>query len=730
LNALYNKLSYILLTRQSILATHNKGVNLSGISKIIKSIDPDEDEIAIPNPKQQSKLGLQPLVDEALPNPSPKRLETRALDNYSNIGVENPRWILTVTLTATLIWLISAVIITVSSLRIIDNWQSFTPMQWAGFVTMILGPLIMIGIAAYAMRQLARISAQATQLQIMADRLSQPDQLILERSETMSSAIAQHVDLINTKLNEGVGRISALEDILKNQTAYIEKANKDAEASAQSMDQHLQAQKTAFETIAATYDERMGGLSEMMDTHAQNLTIATRLAEQKIKEARISVEGATAKINSASDIVRANTVQAASTLSGSHDEIKSLGDIIKQRSDELDEVYKKHANDLTTMIEHLRDEQQNLGANMEDTFVKMRDLSLSAQASAESLSDASSAGKETIQSLAQSASLADDAVKTRFAEMEQMVRYSTEHAQNINSVASQRVQDSLEQTRTEIARIERDMAGLQDKLQRSALPSARPKELESPGARPSTRERKARVHLKPIQFSEQEQDEEEIEIPETGEDNGDKNLSDRIGTITDEEKALDLHIETPDIREIKQGLVSSDPILAAIRPVAEYESNKKSKSGFSLRDLFGGRSDENDDASMSIAGSGSNLAERKRAEDNADRNFVRALTEMGLSPNVIVDDGCVIEAANNRASQGHEAMSRSVIARLNVPVKHFAATLSSDPELSKRTIGFATDFDQKVEKLAGDREAIRTRLESEGGRAYLICDAALNYGRV
>lgn len=184
------------------------------------------------------------------------------------------------------------------------------------------------------------------------------------------------------------------------------------------------------------------------------------------------------------------------------------------------------------------------------------------------------------------------------------------------------------------------------------------------------------------------------------------------------------------MQEIEKGLVSSDPILAAIRPVAEYESNKKTKSGFSLRGLFGGRSDENEDASMSIASSGPNLADRKGAEETASLNFIRTLTEMGLSPNVIVDDGCVIEATNTRSSQGHEAMSRSVIARLNVPVKHFAATLSYDPDLSQRTIDFATGFDQKVEKLKGDREAIRTRLESESGRAYLICDGALNYGRV
>ena len=265
------------------------------------------------------------------------------------------------------------------------------------------------------------------------------------------------------------------------------------------------------------------------------------------------------------------------------------------------------------------------------------------------------------------------------------------------------------------------MAGLQDKLARSELSTSDQSKMEIPDTRANARKRKPRVNIKPIAVATDEKITENVEEP-------------RVEVETDQtkdikESNLELLVEPTDVQEVKAGLESSDPILAAIRPVAEYESNKKQKAGFSLRGLFG-RSDDQDDASLSIVGSGP--ASTNSDQENASLNgsFVRTLTEMGLSPNVIVDDGCVIEAANNRSSQGHEAMSRSVITRLSVPVKHFAATLSEDADLSKRTIEFATDFDQKVEKLANDREAIRTRLESETGRAYLICDAALNYGRV
>jgi len=176
-----------LLTRQTIQITDNKGVYVSGISKIIKSIEPGEDETEIPLPKHKSKLGLQPLGDEPAAQSPPRRLDTTPLSTFEPPVANNPRWIFTIG--ATLIWLLSAAIIAFSLLRLGENWGVFTPMQWAGLVTMILGPLAIIWIANFAMRQLVRVSTQASHLQQMADRLSQPDLLVLGPAPSLNMSI-------------------------------------------------------------------------------------------------------------------------------------------------------------------------------------------------------------------------------------------------------------------------------------------------------------------------------------------------------------------------------------------------------------------------------------------------------------------------------------------------------------------------------------------------------------
>ena len=39
---------------------------------------------------------------------------------------------------------------------------------------------------------------------------------------------------------------------------------------------------------------------------------------------------------------------------------------------------------------------------------------------------------------------------------------------------------------------------------------------------------------------------------------------------------------------------------------------------------------------------------------------------------------------------------------------------------------YVAQFNARINAIESDREAIRTRLESDAGRAFLLCDAALN----
>ncbi|MCF6221809.1 MAG: hypothetical protein L3J65_11920 [Robiginitomaculum sp.] len=741
------------------------------------SADKTKDTLELTKPvvqKAAEQTPKAPALPEALASKAPNSPQAQAFSAPQG-DTPNYDWLKKLTIITVIFWIALVAGLLFAVLKIGANWQSYSALQWTTIIGLIIGPALLIFVAGYALKQLAEISGQAHTLAQTANALISPDDRVIGKSKIMAAAIASQVDEVNEKLNIAVGQLSSMEDVIKNQTQALDTANAGSRETVDKINASVESQNATLKSMTASLDDSMESLSTNLTMHTDNLAKSVQIAEQKIKEARISVEGATAKINSASDIVHANTVQASATLSASHEDIKSLGDIIRLRSEELDDVYKKHAGELTAMIEHLRDEQTALGASMEQRLVKMRNLSLSAQASAESLSNASKSGKETIEALAAAASLADGAVKTRFAEMRDMVQYSTEHAQSISDMAAKRVQDSLELTRKEIIRIEQEMADLQsrigDKKHKSLeLVPEEPTALEpeTSDARPTKNTKKrTRLMLKPIIDIGHDKPNLDTE-PDPAEEPVEIFNPEPISTIVEqtpqeqtskeqahqEQAPLDLGgqmIEPDMIRQTMEPLEpapldiptantkaeqTSEPTPPsadeAVRRTAPLEEpNKpKAKSGL-FRNLFGGRGDEKEPSALDIVGK--TVAPEPlntNPPPTDDEILIADLAQLGLSANAVVDEGCIIEATNARAANGHEAMSRCVVARLKNPVEHLVKSLTVDDALSDKAIVFATRFDRTIELLASDREAIRTRLESEKGRAYLLCDAALNYGRV
>lgn len=771
-------------------------------------------------PKLSGQAPIQhPTYQAPIPQPS---MPQPSMPQHLPSQPDTPRfaWVSIVTIFAFICWCGIAAILCISILKLHTNAATYSPLQWAGIIGMLLGPVLMIGVASYSLKQLARLTPLAATLSHAVTELTQPDITAVRKSKTIAIAIGQQVDEVENKISTALGRLATLEDVLNVQTTSLAQSNIDATQTADHISLALSKQSEALGDISNTFDERMQVLSTMLTSHTDSLAEASNLAEQKIKEARISVEGATAKINSASDIVRTNTVQAAATLSSSHQDIHSLGLVLTERSEELENVYKKHANDLTSMIEELRDEQQNLGVVLEERLAKMRDLSLSAQASAESLIIASDAGRDTVEALAKSATLADTAVKARFTEMREMVQYSNEQAQSISEKAAQRVKDTLELTRKQILRIEDDMGDLQDRignpLHKSLefVPVDDEAQHENPVDAfldPSTQKRrwtrlklkpvKEELHLTPLQNK-------GVNIPDVPQDiNIQENVT--LGLNDENDNFETRHPETNDVEDISEpsqpqaepapqtvqepesapsqdsvysndtsmpnitaqasmqedamqegamqdehpidfytepeALAQADPLLASIRQHTQDHlitrtldtlPHKDKRPSF-FRNLFGDKSEAQADASLSIANSPTDIAPAvpvvtppAQSPTHDVNNIVEELSQLGLAPNVIVDDGCIIEAANARANQGHDVMSRNIGIRLKSPVEHLYKALTLDANLSQRTINFATEFDQSIETLGKNREAIRSHLESEHGRAYLLCDAALNYGRV
>jgi len=758
---------------------------LSKIRSKISSIEADDDVVS-------KALGLHP-VDESTPvkpvaaeqkekikrtkaeksteAPMPA-IVSRPARNQSSFDEEAPRWPHFTVLAFGLLWLIGSFFVS-SSIYDFGNLSSYSAGQLGGLIFLIFFPLLLLGVAYYALRQLAGMTHHASRLDRAANSLMQVDETVVRRATEMSGVVKKEIDTLNLGIDTALTRASTLQGVLDEQTEKLGETGLSIEDKTQKITEKLSTEREALWSISNTFEEQMKVLTASLDTHSENLALSTKTAEQKIQEARLSVENTSSKINQTSDLIRNNTMEAAETLSGNQNEILKLSDQLKHRAEEIDSIYQKHSEDLGAMIAQLKNEQEVLSHSLEERLTKMRDMALSAQVSAERLTEASEAGRKTVLSLSEAAQLSESTIQKRFADLEQMVEISNSRAESINEKAARRVQDSLAQTRKEISRIETDMMDLQEKLSSAADSSvSNLKADDSPSVvedktepaiddpEPVIPPKKSSGTLK-LRPAEDLEDTQPSRAPTTSgsslvaglrpapkqETEMQPELSQEPKSSKPDNSSLDLDIE--------QGLMR--PATRSTVPLPSYEDdNQKSW----LKKLFGknepaprrimpreeySHSQEAPSLAMpaaaAVTATAATAAISSTAQalstdvpmatepvkpDTAHAAFLSRLSGEGLSPDVIVDNGCIMEAVDNRINTGTKAMSVGVAARLGDPIRHFANLMENDQSLKAHVVGFAVKFHHSLTSVGTDKAVLQRHLQSEDGRLFLMCDAALN----
>ena len=629
-----------------------------------------------------------------------------------------------------------------------DGLMSKPAPVMAGLLALALIPTVLFILLGMMAKQVFSAAARSDALIAAASSLTRPDAEAQRRVTTLAQGIRSQIIGVDSELKAALDRLAGMENVLRGHTEALQGSHIAATRQTGDIAARLSEERAGLTQISNNFDERMGALSRLLSEHSDRLAQATQVAEQKIQEARVSVEGAAAKINASSEIVRENALAATESLQSGETKIASLGSSIKDQAVSLDEINAKHAKDMSELVSRLEEEQNRMRETMDARLQSMRDMSLSAKLSADSLNEAGDAGRKTIEALAESAGLADSAVRERFKEMEEMVNFSANKAESITDRAAQRVRDSLSLTRLEISRIEDDMRGLEQRLsdrsddferretavditpkpkRKRSLLRFRPADNEEPEALSLTSP-EAEAPASPPQPA-QTAAEQPLEIPRPQDRPARVKTVEPVSSplpesgpavpvaIPDEiqSAAESLHIHSPpepvlpiDMPEV--------PTLSSARIDPPQLRPRREKSGWSLKSLFGSGSEPETPQAIQ-----DNFADW----DKECHEMTSLMSAQGLSPAAVVEAGTIIEAVNMRVAQGPDAMRKTVAMRLSEPVRHLQGVFSGDPDLRIKAEQFATRFYQVIASQDGDREAIRTKLETDAGRAFLLCDAAL-----
>ena len=730
----------------------------------------DSEPLAPVAPPEDLKVPEKTKQDDNISKRDAKRTKAPSIDTETTPAivrrppqryseqVDAPKWPLWLSLALAAIWLVGT-LLSVVFLFGTEKIASYSAGQMGGLAFFVLFPLLLIGVVYTALKNLTGLTFQAGRLENAADALMQVDETVVRRATEMSGVIKKEIDTLNSGVDTALTRVSTLQDVLETETERLGETSLAVEDKTQKITERLTTEREALWNISNAFEEQMKSLSQSLDSHSENLAMSTKTAEQKIQEARVSVENTASKINQTSDLIRSNTVEAATTLTTNQEEILKLSNLLKDRASELDNIYQKHGQDLNAMISQMRNEQEVLSQSLEERLSKMRDVALSAQVSAERLNEASEAGRQTVTSLSEAAQLSESAIKNRFSEMEEMVKFSNQRAESISEKAARRVQNSLSHTREEIARIETDMMNLQEKLSSAShaqaefisqpvedleLEAPTPSDFE-PAPEPEVPAKKSKGALKFIPL----EDDADSDIPVREEE--DIDLSAKITSASGLVAGLrpapepqadivpdnldsdsELNVEPPELHV--EAAAPSEPSFQRT-----IETPEGSKSWW--KNLFGKSEPAPDLADLITSDSGDVItppqasaapiaapdpAVPKATNRPITHSLLGALSSHGLSPNAIVDNGTIVQAVENRIQRGTKVMSTGVANRLGEPITILAGLLQNDVALHDQAIDFAVKFHNSLGPIADEPTGLMAKLSTEDGRLFLMCDAALN----
>lgn len=330
----------------------------------------------------------------------------------------------------------------------------YAPFRVVVLAFLALFPAGLIFASAFALRNAAALSRQASRTAALADALLAPAAAAAHQTGDLVDALRGQVDHAVRAVRLAHADISDLSNKLKAETERLQDAAQIARAATQSVTRSLEYEREALGTLSDSLGTQASGIIEAVDRQARMVADASDLAQTQLREAEASLaSSAGAMMNAAADVSDAART-ASEDLDRQAVRLETAGAGVADQIQNVEEGLTQQRAGLVSAALSLRADQDDFAVHIENQRAQLTEaLSITRLATVD-LGETSARGIDVLRDIVVSAQEHFRAVNGA-AENERTSFETRIHAtlSNISVMAADARDDLVDETRRSLEQL-------------------------------------------------------------------------------------------------------------------------------------------------------------------------------------------------------------------------------------------------------------------------------------
>lgn len=332
----------------------------------------------------------------AAPPPSDSRPPPRPIT--APVPRKEGRGLYVAAVVAALAWA-GGIVAFVAGFQTLPGVGTFTTPQWALLGLLAALPATFILLAAFALRQGARMAADARAARALADDLAVPAALAVDQAGGVVQAMRREIERAGEAALAASQPIAALRESLSAESRRLSEAAAEAQETSRLLGEALGRERSALGEMAGTLQLQAAEAAEALARQAKVVAEASDLAQAQLDQAQAALAARAADLVLAAGDARHATETADQQLTGQIERLEGAGAVLGQRLQGLSADVGREGAQLASLAETLRTDQEDLAARLESRRVQLTDAVAESREGAAALVEASATGAEALRSM-------------------------------------------------------------------------------------------------------------------------------------------------------------------------------------------------------------------------------------------------------------------------------------------------------------------------------------------